>query len=201
MFNSLSKIWLSSVYLFDPVQRLFNGYFWKETKHRFRKYFSGRLLDLACGTGELVDHIKPKEYLGLDINERYVQYAKKYRKRPGVNFIVADIIKANFSPDFETAVLISASHHLSDRELRALFLSLQKKRLKTILIIDGLPRKPFTRFLEYLDAKLGGGSYFRSEDELAKILSPYFKIEKKGRYSVKGSFYVYPYLIATATKP
>lgn len=201
MFNKLSKLWLRGAWFFDPIQHFFNGSFWPETKSHFEKYFQGRLLDLACGTGELIDHIHPQEYLGVDFNQQYIQFAQKHRQRHHVNFVHADITKIDFGDNFDTAIIISATHHLRDKQLIEIFQTLQRKRLKKLLIIDGLPRTPFAGFLEYLDSRLGGGSYFRSEDQLAEILSPYFRVLKKGRFNAKRSFYIYPYLVATAIKP
>lgn len=199
MFKEISKLWLNSVDLFDPVQHFFNGEFWPVTSARFEKLLAGRVLDLACGTGELADHIAPKKYLGIDINGKYIHYAQTHRKLG--NFVVGDISHLNLNGLFDTIDVISAAHHLSDQQLKNLSQAVVKLRPKKFLLIDGLPKKPFVSILEYLDAKLGGGDYFRDENELAKIFSQYFTIDEVGSYDAPNSFYYYPYLVATPTKP
>ena len=56
-------------------------------------------------------------------------------------------------------------------------------------------KKPFTQILWWLDAKLAGGDYFRTQNEAARLASPYLKIIDKGLFQAKRSFYSYPYVI------
>lgn len=195
----ISKIWLSSAGPFDLVQHLFNGTFWEEFLRRFDSYTKGRVIDLACGTGELADHIRPQSYLGIDMNEKYIQYAKNHRKQG--SFIVGDITKLFLKGSFDTAVIVSATHHLNEKQIHNLCQSVIKLKPKKILVVDGLPKKPFSDVLKYLDAKLGGGNFFRNENILVKIFAKYFSIIEKGSFKARRSFYYYPYLVATTTRP
>jgi SAM-dependent methyltransferase len=63
------------------------------------------VLDLGCGTGWLLDnfpHLKPSEYLGLDLCGSML--AAAIAKHPGHNFLQADI--QHLSPDFAVKGLI-----------------------------------------------------------------------------------------------
>ncbi len=199
MLRKASRLWLNSSGLFDPVQHFFNGDFWTQTSHKFHRYLSGRILDLACGTGELADHIQPTSYLGVDLNGKYIDYAKTNRQRG--SFITADITELTLKEVFDTVTIISATHHLSDAQIQSLSRKISKIKFKYLLVIDGLPKRPFAGILKYLDDKLGGGNNFRSEQDLAKIFGQYFTIIESGNYQAHHSFYYYPYLVATATKP
>lgn len=193
----LSNLWLNSPALFDPIQHSFNGDFWKVFKRKFAKFANDKsVIDLACGTGELREHFNPKNYLGVDLNSFYIKYARKRFKDKYSRFEVRDIL--NFVPEgsFETIFLISAAHHLSDSQLHILFKNLKKCNARTLIIIDGVPKGIFSMVLRFMDAYLGGGKYFRSTNQLKRIVSEYFKIEDHGNFSASGSFYIYPYIIA-----
>jgi len=44
-------------------------------------YIKGRVLDVGCGTGSLVDYFSPQEYYGLDVSEKMIERVRaKYPK-------------------------------------------------------------------------------------------------------------------------
>lgn len=198
--NIFSKIWLNWAQAFDNVQRFFNGNFWQDFVNRFGEFDNKRVIDLACGTGELRKFIKPKNYLGIDLNPAYINFAKKRFTDKNSKFILSDIISKQIPQGYETAFLISASHHLSDQQLSDLFVALAKSHIKKIIIVDGTPIGPFAKLLKSLDAILGGGRYFRSINQLSNFTKQYFKVQKSGSYDIKYSFYKYQYLIALKDK-
>ncbi|MGH6690860.1 MAG: class I SAM-dependent methyltransferase, partial [Gammaproteobacteria bacterium] len=73
-------------------------------------------LDLACGPGTNARYFTGSEYLGVDINERYVRYA---RRRYGREFVAADVVAARFPPGarYDFILVNSFLHHLSDDEV------------------------------------------------------------------------------------
>jgi len=195
--NIFSKIWLRMAYIFDPIQAIFNGNFWQVFESKFKKYGSGRVLDLACGTGELIRHISPSYYLGIDLNFSYIQYARKHLSSENVFFKVGDIFGLKYDKMFDTAFFISAAHHFPSPDLKKLLISLKRNRIKKLILIDGYPTGILSRPLSWLDATLGGGKYFRSESGLVREMKKYFKIIKHGTFNSKRSFYCYPYVIAS----
>lgn len=194
----LSDIWLSSAALFDPIQNSFNGKFWQFFERKFAKFAEGKyVIDLACGTGELRKHIKSRNYLGIDLNGSYIKYAEKRIRDKNTHFKIRNIL--NFIPEksCDTIFLISAAHHLNDSQLHILFKNLKKCNARTLIVIDGVPKGMFSAVLRFMDAYLGGGKYFRSTSHLLKIVRGYFKITGHGNFSASGSFYIYPYIIAS----
>ncbi len=194
--NLISCIWLKLPSLFDPVQRVFNGKFWEVTKDMFGKYGSGNVLDLACGTGELRNFINPKTYCGVDMNEDFIKYARKRFNQKNTTFIAGDMTTSIPKKDFDTAFLISAAHHLTENQMETVLKKLKERKVKKIIIIDGVPNVKISNFLEWLDDVLGGGGYFKDEEELANITERFFKIESKGTYHAPYSLYRYPYVVA-----
>lgn len=195
--NLISKIWLKLPSVFDPVQRVFNGRFWEVTQEMFGHYGKGNILDLACGTGELRKYINPKVYYGLDINGNFISYAKKRFNGNNTHFIRGDMTTSIPDVNFDTAFLISAAHHLSDCQMEAILKKLHDKNVGRVVIIDGVPNVKISKFLEWLDDVLGGGEFFKDEEELAKITKKFFKIENRGTYYAPYSLYRYPFIVGT----
>lgn len=183
-------------FAFDPIQRLFNGDFWPVFQSQLAALGQGEVIDLACGTGELRRYISPKTYLGIDINSDHINFAqKRFQSYTNTHFQVSDITNLNISKNYQTAFFISAVHHLSDQQLEKVFHSIKKGHLKQFVIIDGFPQGMFSGLLKWLDKILAGGAYFRDEKQMVKILNKYFTVEKHGTFSVRFSFYSYPYAI------
>src|SRR5436190_23144807 len=49
-----------------------------------------RLLDIGCGTAEILDYLPEVEYLGFDQNESYIRAARK-RYGPRGSFVGGDV--------------------------------------------------------------------------------------------------------------
>lgn len=191
----LSKLWLSAASLFEPIQYFFNGNFWKVFVKKFGKFERKKILDLACGTGEINKFIKPAKYLGIDLNSSYLKYAKLRFENVKIKFQLGNIIEINLLEKFDTALLISAAHHMSDNELAQLIRSVKKNKIKSLIIVDALPKGILAQGLKWLDATLGGGKHFRSKDKLSILLSnSKCKIEDDGYFEARGSFYIYYFL-------
>lgn len=70
------------------------------------------VLDVGCGPGTNSAHFPGSEYLGIDLNPAYVDYA---RRRFGRNFLTADA--RTFSPAgsaFDFVLINSLLHHVDD---------------------------------------------------------------------------------------
>lgn len=194
----LSSLWLKAAAIFDPIQYFFNRDFWGVFVSSLSDFSNKTLLDLACGPGELRNHINPKKYIGVDINESYINYAKKrYMSKENTLFVNSDITKYYTKDRIDVAVFISAAHHFSDDQMIALFKMIKRNSPKRFILVDGVPNEGiFSGILFWLDDVLGGGKYFRTEKELKTLMTPYLKVEASGVFRVPGSFYYYPYVVA-----
>jgi SAM-dependent methyltransferase len=74
-----------------------------------------RVLDVGCGPGTNTAHFARAEYLGIDINPRYIAWAGQ---RYGRTFVAADITSYRLPDDerFDFVLVNSFLHHLSDEE-------------------------------------------------------------------------------------
>lgn len=84
-----------------------------------------RVLDVACGPGTNTHHFAGSDYLGVDINERYIRNA---RKRHGRTFIAADVREYGLDTGekFDFILVNSFLHHLNDEEVRGILSSVRR---------------------------------------------------------------------------
>ena len=73
-----------------------------------------RTLDLGCGPGAFADLFAGDDYVGADLNARYIDHAR--RTRPGT-FIASDARKLDV-PDrrFDQVLVFGLLHHLPDEQ-------------------------------------------------------------------------------------
>jgi SAM-dependent methyltransferase len=84
-----------------------------------------RVLDVACGPGTNSAYFKNSEYLGIDVNEKYVRDARQRHQR---DFQVADARKFSVeaADRYDFVLINSFLHHLNDADVRAILANLRK---------------------------------------------------------------------------
>lgn len=133
-----------------------------------------RVLDVGCGPGTNCSYFKDRDYLGIDINEQYIEYA---RMKFGGRFEVADVTQYRVSNDekFDFVLLNSLLHHLDDEATDSLLGSLSRvvSHDGYVHIIDlVLPdEQGIPRFLAMNDR----GDYGRPLDRWREIFSKHFE--------------------------
>jgi SAM-dependent methyltransferase len=133
---------------FAPVER------------RLKEQNIRRILDVGCGPGTNAPRFASADYVGVDINERYLTIARsKYRGR----FIQADLETAELSSlgTFDTILVNSFLHHLPDDAIARIL-----RQLQTLLDPDGTVHLlelvlPERRSLARMMARLDRGRYPR----------------------------------------
>ena len=140
-----------------------------------------RVLDVACGPGTNTHHFASADYLGIDLNEGCIDYARRRYKR---NFLLADVTKYWVAPGerFDFILLNSFLHHVDTRDaLRIL------KHLRTLLTDNGhvhildhvLPERPsIARFL----ARIDRGKFPRPLEEWLELVTGVFEPAVFERY-------------------
>jgi SAM-dependent methyltransferase len=90
-----------------------------------------RVLDVACGPGTNAGYFGKSDYIGIDLNERYIQYARQHHKR---NFIAVDACAFTPPPSehFDFILVNSFLHHLDTPDIDPLL-----SHLRTLLTPDG----------------------------------------------------------------
>lgn len=125
-----------------------------------RSHESRRVLDVGCGAGTNAGRFSHVDYVGVDVNDRYLQAARaKYRGR----FIQADLTTADLSPlgTFDMILINSFLHHVNDAEVerilaQAAALLTAGGRIHILELVD--PQRPS---LAWMMARLDRGRYAR----------------------------------------
>lgn len=133
-----------------------------------------RVLDVGCGPGTNAGRFDGIDYVGVDINERYLAIARsKYSGR----FIHADLTTAEVSRlgTFDTILVNSFLHHLADAPVERLL-----AQLKTLLDEQGKVHilelvLPERKSLAWMMARLDRGKYPRSLSAWRDLFSASFE--------------------------
>ncbi|MBW4611893.1 MAG: class I SAM-dependent methyltransferase [Desmonostoc vinosum HA7617-LM4] len=139
-----------------------------------------QILDLCCGTGQLVQELVTRGYqvTGLDASEAMLSYAEK--NVPDAKFILADARSFNLPSSFDVVVSTSGSlnHFLNLSELTEVFCSVYQALLPNgTFVIDMNLEEAFK--LSFLDKVEDGDvkedyawasrSSYNSEDKIGRI--------------------------------
>ncbi len=137
-----------------------------------------RVLDIGCGTGEILEQLPEVDYVGFDINSKYIETAQKKYGHRGRFFCEGVSEKSDIAPQnsFDLVMAKGVLHHLNDAEAQTLF-RFAYSRLKPsgrLVTIDGCyqKRQPFiSRLLLSADR----GQFVRYEEAYRQLASVAFK--------------------------
>jgi ubiquinone/menaquinone biosynthesis C-methylase UbiE len=145
-----------------------------------------RLLDVCCGTGEFAN-VALGDYLGIDINEKYIGYAaKKYGVgggHPEREFLAEDITGLSFQKRglrFAKSMLINSMHHLDEAQNHAVLAAVAGVTTGRFVVVDMDPT-PSNKLSKFL-AEQDRGEYIRPLEQQVALVEPYFKVEKAYTY-------------------
>lgn len=130
--NILLELFIKiNVYSRKKINRLVtinnNGIHPKHTIMDYHKFFVNNvskndiILDIGCGNGFLSYDIakKAKKVIGIDINKKSLEFAKKYYQRENLGFIVGNATVFNYSKlnikKFDKIILSNILEHIKNR--------------------------------------------------------------------------------------
>jgi ubiquinone/menaquinone biosynthesis C-methylase UbiE len=79
---------------------------------RFHITENSKVLELGCGTGDLLKSVKPLEGVGIDISDEMIKIAKK--KNPKLNFILGDVHNIKLQTKFDYILMTDLIGDLGD---------------------------------------------------------------------------------------
>jgi SAM-dependent methyltransferase len=173
---------LRSVLALPIAYRMLHGIF---GTHRLRRYYVDefvkvepgcRVVDIGCGTADMIEYLPAVEYIGVDFNEHYIENNR--RRFPNAEFHVAHV-STELKQLLPRADLVFANallHHLNDTEADALFASAKQLirndgRLCTWDICTVQGQSPISRLLIANDR----GKYVRSREGYEQLAAPHFR--------------------------
>jgi SAM-dependent methyltransferase len=115
-----------------------------------------RLLDIGCGPGELSAHLPSVDYVGFDLSERYIAYARAHHGDHGT-FFVGDVAEVDASElgRFDLVLAHGVLHHVDDAAARRIFaIAAQVLRADGRMVtVDGCYDDSQSRVAHFLVAK------------------------------------------------
>ena len=149
------------------------------------------ILDIGCGTGEFSVFFKPENYVGVDVEKRYIDFARKnYQGK----FLLDDATRLSF-PDnsFLKILIVGVLHHLDDAKSAEVLAEAERALAKSgkILILEDV-NSPQNGVLTNLIHRLDKGKFIRDAEGYEDLLSPHFKVMKNfGIKSGLGAYQVF----------
>ncbi len=133
----------------------------------------GKLLDFGCADGHIADAFIEFDYHGLDIDPVAIEAAKRrFRDRPNMHFIAADLCDRPFPPDeFDEILFACTIHHLDDERLRRLLRELHYclKPGGVIHVFD-LVRQAEDGWSQKLMRRLDQGKHTRTLPQIVSLI-------------------------------
>lgn len=138
-----------------------------------------RSLDLACGPGAFSDLFDGDDYVGLDLNRRYIDHARRHRNG---TFVVGDARNVEL-PDarFDQILIFGLLHHLSDADVRAVLR--ECRRLLAAgghaLVIEDIPTLSRLNLIGHLIHNVENGEYIRAPEEYRRLYAEALGVERE----------------------
>jgi SAM-dependent methyltransferase len=80
-----------------------------------------RILDIGCGTAEILDYLPPVQYLGVDSSPEYISQAcNKFGERGTFQCTSVDQLPLESADRFDRILLLGVLHHLPDEQIQLL---------------------------------------------------------------------------------
>lgn len=130
-----------------------------------------RVLEVGCGTGDILHSLAPEYGLGIDISPQMVSRAQD--KYPALRFKVHDILGEPLNETFDFVVAVDVAEHVSDlgRAIKFMARSLQPDARLVITTVSPA-WGPLLELAERLKLKMPEGDHqWRSRDELGAAAS------------------------------
>jgi SAM-dependent methyltransferase len=143
-----------------------------------RPWPKDRLLDMGCGTADLLNYLPDVRYVGFDPSERYIRAAKRQHGAKAADLFCADL--ADIGPDrfhgsFDIVVAAGVLHHLPDDEVQALG-RLARALLRPggrLVTLDPCFHAGQSRVARFLVSK-DRGHFVRTPEAYRRLLAPVF---------------------------
>jgi ubiquinone/menaquinone biosynthesis C-methylase UbiE len=136
-------------------------------------------LDLGCGPGEFAEMFEGGDYVGADLNARYVEHARRTRKG---EFLHADARRLEL-PDarFQQVLIFGLLHHLPDEDVRAVLAEACRVLAPggRILAIEDIPAISRLNLIGHLVHHAENGEHIRPADDYRRLYGEHARIESE----------------------
>lgn len=196
--NLINKL-LSIPLVWNLSQFILGSNSHKQQLYRSLFTSTGTLLDFGCANGNTFPAFKDFEYYGIDIDSKFVDYARnKFRNYPNAHWVTADIRSNPFEENtFDYVLFAGAGHHIPDDMLCTVLKSLigVVKKNGQIYLIDIVARPEIDNWWKKLLIKYDQGQFTRTEARYKEIISQFYNqvtLVSDSIRKVRGNFFDLP---------
>jgi SAM-dependent methyltransferase len=126
------------------------------------------VLDIGCGIGQYAD-ISNEKYLGVDLNERYIKYARKRHQKSNQSFICTDVVTGlHENSKFDLVLMVDFLHHISNDNVASILTAATDLTKEHMVIFEPCPIQihPVGKWLINHDR----GGYMREPARLKELI-------------------------------
>jgi SAM-dependent methyltransferase len=140
---------------------------------------ASRTLDLGCGPGAFSDLFAAGDYVGVDLNARYIDHARRTRKGA---FLVSDAKRVDL-PDrrFDQVLIFGLLHHLPDEEVRAVLTECRRLLVAggRVLVIEDIPSVSRLNLIGHLIHHVENGEFIRPVEDYRRLYAGIGRVERE----------------------
>lgn len=162
--------WLTDIY----INNLLKQNFTLENK---------KILDFGCGIGSTSSIFKARNYLGVDLDQERIEYARKLH--PDYKFQTLEKGRLNFKTNsFDYILMIAVLHHIPSQELKDILQKFPQILKPTGQIIVIEPCFFANSYISnYFMDLIDNGDYIRSRKEYLRLFqNRYYKVNPIAKY-------------------
>jgi SAM-dependent methyltransferase len=138
-----------------------------------------RTLDLGCGPGAFSDLFEKGDYVGVDMNARYIDHARHTRKGA---FVVGDARRVDL-PDrrFDQILVFGLLHHLPDEDVRAVLAECRRLLVPggRLLAIEDIPSVSRLNLIGHLIHRVENGEHIRPVEDYRRLYAAAGRLERE----------------------
>jgi len=164
---------LSFPVFWDFVQSVLGATQFKRELYLSKLRPPGKLLDFGCADGHIADIFSGFDYHGVDIDPVAIEAARRrFRDRPNMHFIAADLCARPFPPDeFDEILFACTIHHLDDESLLCLLKELHYcMKPDGVIHVFDLVRQEKDGWSQKLMRRLDQGKYTRTLPQILSLI-------------------------------
>ena len=180
MLNKIINKIFQNTAIFDYFRRFVHSNYKKEKNILTKELnLNKSTLDFGCGIGQYSTLFK--NYLGIDIEEDNIKYAKKNYNR---KFLKIESLKDIKNKRFDQIFTIMTFHHITSNETKEIFNDFHKilKKNGKVVIIDHVDVKSQSNLLGKFMLSMDRGKYPKNIKILQDLFGNKFNIKKEYYY-------------------
>ena len=134
-----------------------------------------RTLDLGCGPGAFSPLFAAQGYVGVDINPRYIAYARRHFQGTFLEGDARAVDRADGS--FDQILVFGLLHHLDDETVRAVLREMRRllRPDGRALVVEDIPAVSRLNLLGHLIHSAENGQHIRPVEEYRRLYGESFR--------------------------